>query len=232
MKYFTKQGVVTLAGALLVGLSLTVMSTAKAANEWTSAEDNEQYITVYQHCDFRGGSKRLSKGKYSRVQDEDIPNDEISSIRIPDGMFAKVYKHTKFKGDSRELHGDVRCLQGDLNDEISSIKVYKGKAWVDSDDGWGAAGGNHCVSYSVSATGGQGGFRLTHDPRNFQRIDGRAVSGQICNRDNVQVELSKTDRQTGVFLNVGGKRYRFNQGDAGDKFENYWYRKYYTIRLK
>ena len=130
---------------------------------------------------------------------------------------------------------NVRCLQGKWNDGISSLKVRKDKGGQgNAVGGWGAdpnVQGKRCVAYNVSTSGGEGGFRMTHDPNNFKRIGGRDVTGQICGRDRVQVELSKTDRQTGVVLKVKGKKYRFEPGDDGDRFERNWYRKYYTINV-
>ena len=217
--------------ALLTSVLIYGYSTARAASDWDNNDDGNDYITVYQHCGYQGGSKRLSTGEYKRVQDEGIPNDEISSMRIPQGMSVKVYKHKKFKGKSETFNSSVRCLTGELNDQITSLKVRRARGSVGSGGGWGGSGSKQCATYSVTASGGEGGFRFTHDPSSFQRIGGRAISGRICNRDTVQVELSKTNRETRVVLDINGDRYRFDQGDAGDRHENNWYRKYYNVRV-
>lgn len=237
MKYLSKRKLAKSVVSLITGLFMTAFPTLNAAGDWDSSEDG-QYITVYQHCGFKGGSKRLSKGKYRHIKDEGIPNDAISSIRIPAGMSATVYKHTKFKGPSQNLNNSVQCLGGKWNDEISSLKVYENSGWGDSGNewgntgnAWGPQGGNNCTSYRVSTSNGEGGFRITQDPSSFQSVRGGGVSGQICRRGSVQVELSKTNRQTGVLLEVQGRQYRFNPGDGGDKFLNNWHRKYYTIPL-
>ncbi len=240
MKYLRSKMVIASAITLITGLLAMNIPNAFAASQWEELSwDDGRYITVYQHCGFSGGSKRLTKGDYQRVKDAGIPNNDISSIRIPAGLAVTVYKDTKFRGASKKLKGDVHCLQGKWNDGISSLKVRKSSsAGATSADGWGGVvnpgprNRGRCVSYNVSASGGEGGFRVTHDPNTFQRIGGRSISGQICGRDRVQVELSKTDRQTGVYLDVGGRQYRFEPGDDGDKLQRSWYRKYYTINVR
>lgn len=246
MNFNMKSIVQKLGLALLTSSLFCGFSTANAASNWDNNDHGDDYITVYQHCGYQGGSKRLAVGKYKRVQDEGIPNDAISSIRIPQGMSVKAYKHKKFDGRSQTFNSSVKCLNSGLNDQITSLKVQRARGsidtggnwagsggnWAGSGGNWSGSGGNSCATYSVTASGGEGGFRFTHDPQSFQRIGGRAISGRICNRNNVQVELSKTNPATSVVLDVNGNRYRFGQGDSGDKFENSWYRRYFTIRLK
>lgn len=231
MKFNVKIMVGKIGLALLTSISLSALSIANAASNWDNNDDGDDYITVYQHCDYQGGSKRLAVGKYKQVQDEGIPNDAISSIRIPQGMSVKAYKHKKFDGRSQTFNSSVRCLNSGLNDQITSLKVRRVRGSVVTGGDWGGSGGNNCATYSVTASGGEGGFRFTHDSKSFQRIGGRTISGRICNRNNVQVELSKTSPATRVVMDINGNRYRFGEGDNGDKFENSWYRRYFTVRL-
>jgi hypothetical protein len=93
--------------------------------------------------------------------------------------------------------------------------------------------GSGCAPYAVATQGGEGGFRFLDDPKSFKTIsNGGRIEGQICNRNSVQVELSKRNVNTKVGMKVVNDRYTFNSGDSGDRLVNGWYRKSITIVFK
>ena len=58
-----------------------------------------------------------------------------------------------------------------------------------------------CVYYSATATGGQGGFRFTDNPKDFQRIqDGGSIEGKACGSSVYKIELSKNAKHADVQL--------------------------------
>lgn len=89
-----------------------------------------------------------------------------------------------------------------------------------------------CVYYSATATGGQGGFRFTDNPRDFQRIqDGGSIEGRVCGSNVYKIELSKNAKHADVQLRFNKKHYSLGKKDEGDKFDDNWYRKYFTIHV-
>jgi hypothetical protein len=88
-------------------------------NNYTSARDK---IQVYDQCDYGGASFAFSPGRYND-RGLGIGNDRISSIRIPNGFKVTVYQAKDFQGYSRTFYGDEYCLDGQWNDQISSMIV-------------------------------------------------------------------------------------------------------------
>ena len=81
-----------------------------------SAEFNEldpgkkEYVTFYEHSDFKGKSIKLGVGQYANRYFPDKGwNDKISSIKVPPGFVVHVYK-----GDGlREYSGEVYVTKMD-----------------------------------------------------------------------------------------------------------------------
>ncbi len=88
-------------------------------NNYTSARDK---IQVYDQCDYGGASFAFSPGRYNN-NSLGIGSDRISSIRIPSGFRVTVYQNKDFNGYSRTFYGDEYCLDGQWNDQISSMIV-------------------------------------------------------------------------------------------------------------
>ncbi len=203
-------------------------------NDWDQSWDEHPHVTLYDDCDFEGHTKSVVAGNYRKVTDAGVPNDRISSIEIPDGMEVTIYQDRFFKGKSRTIRSDVDCLTGFWSDQVSSMKIrdtgHGGHNYDSEGDDWGNSS-NDCVPYRVIAKGGDGGFRFTDKPKDFKRIQGHEVRGQVCRSGSAQVELSKTDRHTTVVLLIGDDKYVFQGGDPGDKLSHHWYRKYIKVRL-
>ncbi len=81
-------------------------------------------ITVYKDCDYKGASQRLFVGEY-RADQLGVGNDQISSIKIPNGLKVIAFQDNDFRGGSQTIKGDQNCLTGDWNDHISSIRVER-----------------------------------------------------------------------------------------------------------
>ena len=95
---------------------------------WLNSYAGGPRATVYQHCGFRGYYVSLPVGDYqtSILRRLGMKNDDISSIRIPNGLGVILYQHDKFKGRLWQFYADIPCF-GDypgLNDTVSSIRVF------------------------------------------------------------------------------------------------------------
>lgn len=78
--------------------------------------------TFYTDSQYQGQVHRLNKGDYDWGS---IPNDVISSVRVPLGYTVKLFKDTKFQGESQEFKtGDYPYVGDNFNDQVSSIQVW------------------------------------------------------------------------------------------------------------
>jgi hypothetical protein len=102
-------------------------------NNYNSARDR---VVVFDRCDYGGASFGFSPGRYNQ-NSLGIGSDKISSIRIPSGFRVTVYQNKDFSGYSRTFYGDEYCLDGQWNDQITSMVV----------DGPGTSNNNQNNSY-------------------------------------------------------------------------------------
>lgn len=80
--------------------------------------------TFYYHCWYDGPSSQLGRGNYDMNQ-MGLPNDSISSVRVPAGLTVVLYEHAGFQGRSVTLTSDAVCLVNNgFNDQTSSIRIY------------------------------------------------------------------------------------------------------------
>ena len=87
-------------------------------------------VEIFVECDFKGQSFLLEEGKYD-IKDIGIPNDTISSIKVPKGYSITLYENVGFSGRSVTLTQDDSCLGDNIvdehsfNDSTSSLIVSK-----------------------------------------------------------------------------------------------------------
>lgn len=97
-----------------------------------------QQVTMYQHINFDGASKSFSPGtRISQLENwnpspfwrgiigcGDICNDNISSIKVPQGLKVTVWEHKDFTGRSMVFTSDISNLvPSGWNDIITSFVV-------------------------------------------------------------------------------------------------------------
>lgn len=86
--------------------------------------------TFYTDCDYSGQSSSLGPGRYDLPQ-MGIPNDSLSSVRVPSGLKVTIFEHGGFQGRTLELTSDEACLVNrnkdglNFNDVTSGIVVEK-----------------------------------------------------------------------------------------------------------
>lgn len=81
-------------------------------------------VLFYEHKDFGGKVWALPKGNYAWVEDAGIPNDQVSSVKVPKGIKLRIFEHKDYAGKAREVSGNISYLGDDWNDKMSSCKVY------------------------------------------------------------------------------------------------------------
>lgn len=107
-KYFCEQDISSLSGTGFDNItsSITVQLACK----------------VYQHGSYGGVSQTLPVGSY-KMSELAIPNDSLSSIKVPTGLAVTIFEHDNFQGPSRTFTKDISSV-GDFNDKASSITVF------------------------------------------------------------------------------------------------------------
>lgn len=83
-------------------------------------------VTVYTDCNYDGLSAKLEVGDYNLAQLKKfgLGNNEISAVKVPDGMSITVYENDFLRGDSASTGGDVQCIDnGDFASRITSVSV-------------------------------------------------------------------------------------------------------------
>ena len=85
---------------------------------------NNEAVTLYMDCNYRGYSKSLGEGSY-RVYELGISNDQLSSIRVPRGYSITLYQDDNFQGSSTRYEEDIPCLPVNWNDRTSSIVITR-----------------------------------------------------------------------------------------------------------
>merc|ERR1711881_474701 len=96
---------------------------------------NRSKPTFYQHCNFRGYKRSLTRSTHW-VRRNHIKNDDLSSIVVPRGWVVTVYQHAHYRGARMTIRGPkkVSCLvrnkmnkRRTWNDQISSIRVHRAR---------------------------------------------------------------------------------------------------------
>jgi uncharacterized protein YkwD/thiol-disulfide isomerase/thioredoxin len=83
---------------------------------------SQKTITIYQYSNFEGESRIFAPGKYD-MDDLGIGNDELSSLKVSNGLKVTLYADANFRGETREFTRDNSFIGYDFNDYTSSILV-------------------------------------------------------------------------------------------------------------
>jgi len=103
--------------------ALFVLPMSMSASARSAARGVGEAVTLYEHANFRGQSRSFAEGSY-RMGRLGIPNDSLSSLRVPAGLEVELYEHEGFRGRKKVVRGDVHFLHT-FNDEVSSIRVRR-----------------------------------------------------------------------------------------------------------
>ncbi len=114
-------GLVQLLNAQQVVVAQRIMSAAPIQTfSWPMTQAR---VTAFTDCPFSGSSVSLDIGDYNMNQ-IGLPNDSISSLRVPSGLQIILYEHSNFEGASVAITSDATCLTDrGWNDRASSLKV-------------------------------------------------------------------------------------------------------------
>lgn len=82
----------------------------------------QNYVTLYENCNYQGKSYFLAPGNYRGYQMK-IANDRLSSMQVPANMKITIYEHDDFSGRSQTYTYNVSCLESSWNDMASSMVI-------------------------------------------------------------------------------------------------------------
>jgi chitinase len=96
----------------------------------TSTPPSGSGVTFYQDANYGGTAVTLGVGDYNLAQlnAAGIPNDWMSSLKIPSGYTVAVYQHIDFGGTVWTFTADTSYVGAACNDQMSSVKITKGTA--------------------------------------------------------------------------------------------------------
>jgi len=92
----------------------------------TNRSADEPALAVFEHCNYRGGTRQLPAGRYrlADLQQAQIGGDVISSIQVQKGYQVTVFDLDGFQGDSKMFTEHDDCLDNDnLNEKVSSLII-------------------------------------------------------------------------------------------------------------
>lgn len=87
-------------------------------------DDRRGGVVLFEDANFRGRSERFFDDD-DRLNDNEIRQDEASSVRVDPGCEAVLYEHPNFQGRATVVTGDIENLRSSRvgNDSVSSIEV-------------------------------------------------------------------------------------------------------------
>src|SRR5437870_2514349 len=79
-------------------------------------------VVIYVDADFQGGSQTLTPGRYD-VEQLTIGNDQLSSLRVPEGWRVTLFSDARFSGMEKTFTSDTPWVGDDFNDYTSAVLV-------------------------------------------------------------------------------------------------------------
>ncbi len=87
-----------------------------------SKPKERQSVTIYADANYQGKSQDLKAGNYN-INQLDIGNDQLSSIKVPKGFVVTLYADANFSGKTMTVTQDTPYVGNEFNDMTSSIIV-------------------------------------------------------------------------------------------------------------
>ncbi|MCA1292782.1 sugar-binding protein [Paenibacillus sp. alder61] len=85
-------------------------------------------VTFYADINYGGKAVTVGTGNYtlSQLNAKGIPNDWMSSLKVPNGWTVEVYENDNFGGTKWTFTSDSSWVGNAINDKMSSVKIYTG----------------------------------------------------------------------------------------------------------
>lgn len=85
-------------------------------------------VTFYADINYGGKAVTLGVGNYtlSQLNANGIPNDWMSSLKVPSGWTVEIYQNDNFGGTKWTYTSSSSWVGDTVNDKMSSVKIYTG----------------------------------------------------------------------------------------------------------
>jgi hypothetical protein len=81
-----------------------------------------------------------------------------------------------------------------------------------------------CFDYTATSRGGEASVRF-QTRESLKRFNNKTVSGRICHKGTLTMEIGKRQPNTDVVITIAGQKYRFGPNEQETELLNSWYRK-------
>ena len=191
-----------------------ILSTALLASFTAGAQiyqgDQQDYITIFEDCDYQGDRRALSVGDYNNMRRIDFGNDKISSIRVPNGFTVTIFEDDDYRGDSARIIRSISCFDKKWNDRVSSLSVdsdnrrsYQSKPNYDT-DGRPVVGSDRTRKnkYAKAGITGRNVARVGFGNRRLQKINQYEwLMSNLRTGDSIQFKEVSRDENTVLLRN-------------------------------
>ncbi|MBC8060048.1 MAG: glycoside hydrolase family 16 protein [Clostridiaceae bacterium] len=106
------------------GSSANIYNHYVEAEVWTA--ENSEGAVFYKDINYGGTAVTLQKGNYTQAQMSaaGLPNDWMSSLKVPSGWIVDVYQNDNFTGTKWTYTASSLWVGSAVNDQMSSVKIY------------------------------------------------------------------------------------------------------------
>lgn len=164
-------------------------------------------ILIYQHANYSGAVKSLAVGNYD-INQLGIPNDSLSSLKVPSGIKVTLYEHAGFNGETLVITKDTSFVDS-FNDKTSSIKVES----ITCDSGQSFAKNEYPIfECHCKAADGTSLARAVYDWHNSSYNSSESYNVGIC-IDEFDTECTKS---TNFIVKNSGFHYYKNNSDPNN----------------
>lgn len=182
----------------VVGSATTSSGNTSTGNNGTTGSTSQgNGVTMYTDANYSGKAVTFGVGEYnmSAMQNAGIPNDAISSIKVPLGYKLTVFWDINFSGSSKVFAGDSSYVGNDWNDQITSFKVEEATYYIYNKNsglvldvaGAGLDNGTNLQQYSWNGTDAQK-FKVSAVENGYYKIttvlNGKAVDVADVSKSN------------------------------------------------
>jgi len=107
---------------IISSLSIRETLDTVVQNQPPAQTSTANVVTVYADCNYQGRSANFNSGdfNYSSLKAQGMPDNSISSIKVPKGFTVTLYDHDFLRGKAGRLQRDDACLTNDKFDNITS----------------------------------------------------------------------------------------------------------------
>jgi hypothetical protein len=108
------------------------VSQEEAKKKAQAAEAANPKAEFFTDCNFAGKTVALGPGKYATPESIGLPNDSISSLKVPKGLSVTIYEDNDFKGKQKNFWAKNEKMEAScLTSVKTSTGIFNTVTWND-----------------------------------------------------------------------------------------------------